>query len=83
MDQWIVPSREELSLAFVVSCVESAAEKVGCTGEDMFRRMDQVRLIDDYLYPCYDVLHTESREAVTDDVLTTLLWWEKEKLKNQ
>ena len=32
----------------------------------------EVRMIDDYIIPCYDALHTQSRERVTDDMIEYL-----------
>ncbi len=34
--------------------------------------MKKVRMIDDYIIPCYDALHTQSRERVTDDMIEYL-----------
>ena len=34
--------------------------------------MKKVRMIDDYIIPCYDALHTQSRECVTDDMIEYL-----------
>lgn len=48
---------------------------------DGYRRMDAAGLIHDYLIPCYDTLHTESRDNVTADVIETLQFWEANKRK--
>ena len=45
----------------------------------MYRRMSRVGLIHDYIIPCYDTLHTESRENVTADIMETLKFWEEKK----
>ena len=45
----------------------------------MYRRMSRVGLIHDYIIPCYDTLHTESRENVTADIMETLKYWEEKK----
>ncbi|MDE6836015.1 MAG: DUF3791 domain-containing protein, partial [Muribaculaceae bacterium] len=29
-----------------------------------------------YIYPCYETLHSESRENLTDSLVQTLLRWE-------
>jgi hypothetical protein len=41
--------------------------------------MQRVGLIENYIWRCYDTLHTQSREYVTDDVLEALEVWEKKK----
>lgn len=38
--------------------------------------MKQVGMIENYILPYYDVLHTESREHVTDNMVECLLAWE-------
>ena len=61
------------------SCIESVAESLGCKASEAYRRMERVGLIHDYIIPCYDTLHTESRENVTSDILETLAFWEEKK----
>ncbi len=73
------PTEEERIYIFVSSCIESAAESLGCKASEMYLRMYQVGLIHEYIIPCYDTLHTESRENVTKDVVETLLLWESKK----
>ena len=65
-------------MAFAASCIDSVARAVGSTPEEMFKRMDKVNLIDDYILRHYGVLHTESRQHVTEDVLQALEEYEKE-----
>jgi len=45
---------------------------LGCSTGEMYRRMKAVNLFSDLIYPCYDTMHTQSREHVTEDVLTSL-----------
>lgn len=70
-------TEEELKTIFAASCIESAANAVGCSAKEMYCRMKRVDLIDKYILKFYDTLHTQSREYVTDDVLQTLSIWEK------
>lgn len=66
-------------MIFASSCVESVARRLGVSSADMYQRMKRVGLIDDFIFKCYDALHTQSREHVTEDVLGALLLWEKKK----
>lgn len=68
---------EELRTIFVSSCIESAARIIGCTASQMYLRMKRVDLIKNYIWEFYDVLHTQSREYVTEDILKTLSIWEE------
>jgi len=73
------PDQMEREAIFVASCVESLAKELKSTTEDVYLRMDKVGLIKDYILPCYDVLHAESRSNVTKDILFTLNLWEEKK----
>ena len=64
-------------LIFAASCVEAAARKVGCSTGEMYHSMKRVGLISGFILPGYDVLHTQSREHVTEDVLGALRIWEE------
>lgn len=66
-------------MIFASSCVESAARALGVPAKEMYRRMKRVDLINGYILTCYDALHTESREHVTEDVVNCLLNWEQSK----
>lgn len=68
---------EEIRNIFASSCVEAAARKLGCSTGEMYRRMKRVGLVAGFILPGYDVLHTQSREHVTEDVLGALQIWEK------
>lgn len=65
-------------LVFIASCVEGLARYLGQPYNIVFERMDKVGMIDKYIYPFYDVLHLESREAVTKDIAETLKKWEEQ-----
>lgn len=71
------PSIEECKAIFIASCVESAARECGMPADAMYERMSRIHLIEEYILPCYDVLHSESRKNVTADILKTMELWEK------
>ena len=66
------PSDVELRNIFASSCVEAAARRMQVPAVEMYRRMKRVELFRDLIYPCYESLHTQSREIVTEDVLEAL-----------
>lgn len=70
-------SENEILMGFVASCIEAVAEKLGVDYIEIYQRMDSVGLIDEYIIPSYDVLHTESRENVTVGLIETLQRWEE------
>lgn len=65
-------------LAFTVLAIEASAQKIGISPSEMRKRLDKVGLIKGLILDCYDTLHTESREAVAEDVVEALRNWERE-----
>lgn len=76
METWNQLSDEEIKIGFVASCIECAAERLGCLNEEMLNRMENVGLIDNYIYPHYEALHSEDRNNLTDNIIETLNRWE-------
>ena len=68
---------EEIKLTFAASCVEGAARKLGVPYIEIYDRMRKVDLINKFILPHYDTLHTESREYLIEDVIECLTNWEK------
>lgn len=79
MENWKELTDNEIKMGFIASCIENAAAITGNTYKEMFDRMEAVDLIDKYIYPCYDALHTESRQNLVTDILDTLISWEQKK----
>jgi len=73
----------ESQMIFASSCVESAARQRNVSTSEMYLRMKRVGLIDGFILKCYDGLHTQSREHVTEDVLGALDIWEAKKAVEQ
>lgn len=76
---FIPRTEEELKTTFTASCIESIADALGISASEAYRRMQRVGLIEGYIWRCYDTLHTQSREYVTEDVLEALETWERKK----
>ena len=64
-------------LAFTVLAIEASAQKMGISPSEMWRRLERVGLVKSLIQDCYDTLHTESREAVANDVVEALKNWER------
>lgn len=67
----------QVVMAFVATCIEATARTLGVSYKEVYDRMKRLDLIDNYLYPCYDVLHTESRENIVQNVLECMDNWER------
>ena len=70
-------SDNEILMGFVASCVESVATATDTDYLEIYNRMNAVGLIEKYIMPHYDVLHTESRQNVTEGLIDTLKRWEE------
>ena len=79
MSTWIQRTDQEILMSFVASCIEDVADKLGLDYAEVYERMKAVGMIDDYIIPHYDVLHTESRANVTAGMIETLKRWEGQK----
>lgn len=69
-------SEEQILMGFVASCVEDVAHRLDVDYAEVYQRMDAVGMIDHYLVPFYNTLHTESRENLTTSLIELLNRWE-------
>lgn len=79
METYIEISKDEIVMAFIASCIEDVADRLKVPYLEIFERMEKVGMIDKYIFPCYETLHTESRENLTTSLIETLKRWENEK----
>ena len=77
MKERVQLSKDEIIMGFVASCIEDVADTLGVDYLEVYRRMDAVMMIDEYIIPNYEVLHSESRRNVTDGLIDTLKRWEE------
>ena len=77
MENKIQLSKEEIIMGFVASCIEDVADTLGVDYSEIYQRMDTVKMIDEYIIPNYEVLHSESRKNVTVGLIDTLKRWEE------
>ena len=57
-------------LEFTVFCIENVAEHLGLKGEEIYT-LQAVKsdILDNYIIPCYDTLHTQGKEYIVDDIV--------------
>lgn len=57
-------------LEFAVFCIEGVASRLGVSGSDVYRALAvDSSILSDYIIPFYDVLHTQGRDYVVDEVI--------------
>ena len=76
MENRIQLSTEEIIMGFVASCIEDVADALGLDYLEVYQRMNAVKMIDEYIIPSYEVLHSESRKNVAEGLIDTLKRWE-------
>lgn len=60
-------------LEFVVFCIESVAAKLGVKAERVYQAFaEHSDILNGYIVPEYEVLHTQSREYIVDDLLDVM-----------
>lgn len=66
---------------FAMMALESGAKKLGVSPVEMHHRLKRQDLIHRRLIRHYDLLHTQSLDYVSDDIVETLKNWEAEERK--
>jgi len=57
-------------LAFAVFCIENVAERLGLKGDEVYKLLSgKSGILDDYVIPCYETLHTQGGEYIVDDIV--------------
>ena len=54
---------------FAVFCIEALADELGTTGDNIYRMLtEKSDILDDYLLPCYDALHTQGKDFIVREL---------------
>jgi len=56
-------------LNFTIFCIGSVAVALEKSPKEVYHLLQDAGIIDDYIVPCYDVLHTFSKEYIVDDLI--------------
>lgn len=56
------------TLDFVTYCISKLAQVLKLSQGDVYRRLKESGIIDDYIIPSYDVLHTFSSNYLIEDL---------------
>ena len=70
-------SKEQIVMAFVATCIETTARQLNTTYNEIFQRMERVGMIENYIIPNYEPLHSESREVLAERIIEYLNNWEE------
>lgn len=65
-------------MQFAILAIEGGAKKLDVTPTEFVNRLENQGLIEKRIWGGYEMLHTQSRDYVADDLAETLINWEKE-----
>ena len=60
------------TLRFTIFCIGSLSEHLKLSAREVYHKLQHVGIISDYIVPCYDVLHTFSREYIVEDLVALM-----------
>ncbi len=61
------------NLEFAIFCIENVAIRLGVGAEKVFVALtEKSDILDSYILPCYDVLHTQGKDYIVDDILDVM-----------
>lgn len=59
-------------LGFTIYCAGILAERLGITEREAYHLLCKGDIVDGYIVPCFDVLHTFSKDYIVDDLVSLL-----------
>lgn len=57
------------TLKFTIFCIHNVAEHLQMNAKDIYHAMQKAGIISNYIVPCYDVLHSFSKEYIVEDLV--------------
>lgn len=59
-------------LSFTIFCISNVSEYLRKGAKEIYHLMQNYGIIDEYIIPCYDVLHTFSKEYIVEDLVSLM-----------
>lgn len=63
---------QEYQLDFVTYCVDNLADRLNMSASKVYKMLRSTDILNGYMIPCYDVLHTFGKEYIMDDLINLL-----------
>lgn len=65
--------KDSCELEFAIFCIENVAKKLGVNAEQVYQAFtEKSDILNGYIVPEYEVLHTQSREYIVDELLDVM-----------
>lgn len=60
-------------MEFSIFCVENVAAKLNKNPQEVYRLLkEKSDIMDAYIVPCFDVLHSQSKEYIVEDIIALM-----------
>lgn len=60
-------------LLFAIFCIENISSKINKTPKEICNAMmEKTHILQDYILPCYDILHTQGKEYIVNDIVSIM-----------
>lgn len=57
-------------LEFAIFCIENVASKLNIDAQEVYAALsEQTDILNEYIIPEYEVLHTQSKEYIVEDII--------------
>ncbi len=57
-------------LEFSIFCIENVASRLGCSGAVVYQLLtSKPNILDEYIIPNYEMLHTQDKEYIVNDII--------------
>lgn len=63
---------DEKNLEFTIFCIESLSESLGMDATRIYKLLKDSNSIDNYILPCYEPLHSQSKHYIVEDLIEVL-----------
>ena len=68
--------RAQVIMTFVATCIETTARLLNTSYKEVYERMKRIGLIERFILPHYETLHSESRENLAEVLVECMNNWE-------
>ena len=60
-------------LEFAIFCIENVASRLHVDAQNVYVALsEQTNILNDYIIPEYEVLHTQSKDYIVDDIIDVM-----------
>ena len=63
---------QEYQLDFITYCVGNLSERLNMSASKVYKMLRSSGILDGYILPCYDVLHTFGKDYIMNDLIELL-----------